>query len=70
MVTFCGQYAAVTTPEALDMNVLGRDITGRFAVIVDPPGNIVCLLGQRHQYSIMQRWGHHGQSPDQSTDAL
>jgi hypothetical protein len=54
-VTFRGQYAAVMTPEALDMSVLGRDITGMFAVIVDRPGNVVCLLGQRHQYSITQR---------------
>lgn len=54
-VTFRGQYAAVTAPETLDMSVLGRDITGRFAVIVDRPDNVVCLLGQRHQYSITQR---------------
>lgn len=53
-VTFRGQYAAVTTPEALDMSVLGRDITGRVAVIADRPGNVVCLLGQRYQYRITQ----------------
>ena len=51
-VTFRGQYAAVTTDEALDISVLGRDITGFFAVIVDQPGNSLCLLGQRHQYTI------------------
>jgi hypothetical protein len=38
--------------EVLDMNVLGRDIAGLFAVIVDRPGNVVCLLGQRHRYII------------------
>jgi predicted aspartyl protease len=54
-VVFRGQYAAVTELEALDMSVLGRDITGLFAVIVDRPSNIVCLLGQRHQYAIEQR---------------
>ena len=48
-VTFRGQYAAVTALEALDMSVLGRDVTGRFAVIVARPGNVVCLLGQRHR---------------------
>lgn len=51
-VTFRSQFAAVTELEALDINVLGRDITGLFAVIVDQPGKIVCLLGQRHSYSI------------------
>jgi hypothetical protein len=35
--------------------VLGRDITRLFAVIIDQPGDIVCLLGQRHQYTIVQR---------------
>jgi hypothetical protein len=51
-VVFRGDYAAVTDPEMLDMSVLGRDITGLFAVIVDQPGGIVCLLGQRHSYLI------------------
>jgi hypothetical protein len=54
-VVFRGQYAAVTEGEALDMSVLGRDITGLFAVIVDQPGNVVCLLGQRHRYIIDQQ---------------
>jgi len=53
-VIFRGRYAAVTELEALDMNVLGRDITGLFAVIIDQPGNIICLLGQRHRYRIEQ----------------
>jgi predicted aspartyl protease len=53
-VLFRGQYAAVTDLEALDISVLGRDITGLFAVIVDQPRNVVCMLGQRHRYSIEQ----------------
>jgi hypothetical protein len=53
-IVFRGQYAAVTNLEALDISVLGRDITGLFAVIVDRPGNVVCLLGQRHRYTIQQ----------------
>jgi len=52
---FRGQYAAVTDLEILDMGVLGRDITRLFAVIIDQPGDVVCLLGQRHQYTIVQR---------------
>jgi hypothetical protein len=54
-VVFRGHYAAVTELEALDMSIMGRDITGLFAVIVDQPGNIVCLLGQRHRYTIESR---------------
>jgi hypothetical protein len=53
-VVFRSQYAAVTAVEALDICVLGRDITGLFTVLVDQPGNIVCLLRQRHRYTIVQ----------------
>ena len=53
-VVFQGQYAAVTDLEALDISVLGRDITGLFAVIVDWPHDVVYLLGQRHRYTIEQ----------------
>jgi len=53
-VIFRGQYRAVTEAEALDISVLGRDIMGLFSVIVDQLGNVVCLLGQRHQYTIEQ----------------
>jgi hypothetical protein len=53
-VMFRGQYAAVTELTALDISVLGRDITGLFAVIVDRLHDVVCLLGQRHRYSIEQ----------------
>jgi hypothetical protein len=53
-VVFRGQFAAVTSLEALDMSVLGRDITNLFAVIVDQPGDTVCLLRPRHRYSILR----------------
>ena len=52
-VIFRGQFAAVTNLEALDISVLGRDITGLFAVIADQPGKVVSLLAQRHRYSIV-----------------
>jgi hypothetical protein len=51
-VIFRGQFAAFTTLEALDMSVLGRDILNLFAVIIDKPGDTVCLLGQQHYYTI------------------
>ena len=53
-VVFRGQYAAVTELEALDISVLGRDITRLFAVIVDWPHDVVCLVGQWHRYTIEQ----------------
>jgi predicted aspartyl protease len=53
-VVFRGPYAAVIALAVLDMSVLGRDITDLFAVIVDRLHDVVCLLGQRHRYSIEQ----------------
>jgi hypothetical protein len=53
-VTFRSQFAAATEAEVLDMNVLGRDITGLFAAIIDRPANLVYLIGQRHRYTIEQ----------------
>jgi hypothetical protein len=44
----------VTDASALDISVLGRDITDNFAVIVDRQKNAVYLLGQRHSYDITQ----------------
>jgi hypothetical protein len=49
---FRGQFAAFTSPEAADMSILGRDILGLFAVIIDQPGDVVCLIGQRHRYVV------------------
>jgi Aspartyl protease len=53
-VVFRSQFAAVTDMEALDISVLGRDLMSLFAVIVDRPRHVVCLLGQRHRYTIEQ----------------
>jgi hypothetical protein len=53
-VVFRGRYVAITELEALDINILGRDITDLFAVIVDRLHDVVCLLGQRHRYRIEQ----------------
>jgi len=51
-LTINARFAAFTDPEALDMSVLGRDITNLFALIVDRPGDVVCLLSQQHRYVI------------------
>jgi hypothetical protein len=51
-VTFRGDFAALTDTKALDMSVLGRDISNLFAVIIDHPGDAVCLVGPGHQYTI------------------
>jgi hypothetical protein len=54
-IKFQGFFAAFTEAEALDMCVLGRDITNLFAVIIDHPGDAVCLIGQGHGYTITKR---------------
>lgn len=53
-VVFRGSYAAVTGIDTLDISVLGRDVMDLFAVIVDRPGDVVSLVGQRHRYTIEQ----------------
>jgi hypothetical protein len=53
-VAFNSRFAAVADPLALDLCILGRDITDLFAAIIDCPGAVVCLLSQRHRYAIIQ----------------
>lgn len=53
-VVFTGRFAAVIDPVALDLSILGRDILDLFAAIIDRPSGAVCLLSQRHHYSIVQ----------------
>ena len=53
-VVFRGEYAACTQQEMLDMSVLGRDILDLFAVVVDRPRDVVCLIGGHHTYRIEQ----------------
>lgn len=52
---FKGTFAAFTELDALDMSVLGRDISDLFALIVDRPRNCVCLVGQQHDYVIVRK---------------
>lgn len=54
-VAFQGSFAAFLQAEALDMSVLRRDIMNLFAVIVDYPARVVCLVGQGHGYAIMKQ---------------
>jgi hypothetical protein len=51
-IAFQGSFAGFTQADALDMCVLGRDIINLFAVIVDRPGDVVCMIGQGHRYTI------------------
>jgi hypothetical protein len=51
-IKFQGSFAGFTEAEALDMGVLGRDITNLFAVIIDRPGDAVCMIGQGHRFTI------------------
>ena len=52
---FKGQFAGFTSLEALDMSVLGRDISNMLSLIVDRQGDTVCLVGQPHHYIIGKR---------------
>jgi hypothetical protein len=49
---FVGRFAGLTDLKALDMSVLGRDILNVFALLVDRRADTVCLLGQKHFYTI------------------
>ena len=53
-VVFTSRYAAFTDPGSADMSVLGRDVLDLFAVIVDRRRNIVCLMCQRHDYTVVE----------------
>jgi hypothetical protein len=52
---FKGQFAGFTDLEAVDMCVLGRDVSNLFALILDRQGDTVCLLGHGHYYTIGKR---------------
>ena len=51
-IGFQGSFAAFTDSNSLDISVLGRDVMNLFAVIVDRPGDVVCMIGQGHHYVI------------------
>ena len=44
-----GDFAAFTDPTALDMSVLGRDVTNNFDLILSRPRNEVTLLAAPHR---------------------
>ena len=48
-----GIYYAFTDPISLDFSVLGRDVLGRFAGIVDRPQHLVTLLAGNHRYQVV-----------------
>lgn len=47
-----GVYSAFQVEDALEMPVLGYDVIHLFALIIDKPGNTVCLLRPPHRYTI------------------
>ena len=53
-IVFNGEFAAFTDLKAIDMSVLGRDLTNLFALIVDRPQDVVCMLGAKHRYVIVE----------------
>ena len=55
MAVFHGELAALIDQKALDLSVLGCDILNLFALIADRQGDLLCLVGQRHPYTINKR---------------
>ncbi|QJX00129.1 pepsin/retropepsin-like aspartic protease family protein [Frigoriglobus tundricola] len=47
-----GAYSAFQVEDALEMSVLGYDVLHLFALIVDRPGDTVCLIHPPHRYTI------------------
>ena len=54
LLTVSGPFDGLTAGRDGELSILGRDVLGRFAVIVDRPGNVVCLLTDRHHYVIQE----------------
>lgn len=53
-VPFRDRLLARPIPTGDDSCILGRDLLTHFAVIVDRPGGVVCLLHGRHRYAIQE----------------
>lgn len=49
-----GPFAAVTDPSALDISVIGRDVTNHFGVLIDRPQDLVCLVCAKHRCVIVE----------------
>lgn len=47
-----GAYSAFQVEDALEMPVLGYDVIHLFALIIDKPGDTVCLLHPHHRYTV------------------
>jgi predicted aspartyl protease len=52
IVTVRGEFSACIRQESLDISVLGRDIMGMFAAIIDQPGEVISLVREKHKYTI------------------
>lgn len=49
-VSFRAKFAGLIESSSLDISVLGRDITNLFTLVVDRPGDSVCLLSRGEIY--------------------
>lgn len=45
-----GKYICIVGPPEMDMSFLGRDITNLLTLVVDRPGDAVCLLSRGEVY--------------------
>ncbi|MBA4065892.1 MAG: hypothetical protein C0501_19665 [Isosphaera sp.] len=53
-VVMPAELIAFTEPGPLELSYLGRNVTNKFAVVVDRPGDTVCLLHGNHRCVIQE----------------
>jgi hypothetical protein len=47
-----GPFAALTDPRASDVSILGRDILYNFALLMDRPNKVLCLMHGAGEYQL------------------
>lgn len=48
-----GPFDGIPEGREGELSILGRDVLGNFAVILDRPGGVIALLHGRHRYAIL-----------------
>lgn len=53
-IRFPGRFSGRPFPTGDQMCILGRDLLGHFAVIIDRPAGAICLIQGSHRYIIQE----------------
>ena len=54
-ITVNGPFFGLTDEREGELSILGRDVLGNFAVILDRPKSVIALLHGRHEYAIREK---------------